>query len=470
MKKSASAGPIETSNQFPERHNRNPAQVPLEITWRKPADLKDYEGHARRHPHHQIRKLAKSLENFGFVAPVMVDAQSVIIAGHALVAAAKRLELPEIPVTEISHLTEPQVRALRLALNRLAEDSEWDRDKLRIEIESLVIDSPDVEILSTGFEMAEVDHLLIPPGIEDEDPLPTLPAVPVSRVGDLWQMGPHRLLCGDALEAASYTTLLGEGKAQLMFADPPYNVRVRGHIRGKSRVQHDEFLMASGEMDEASFKSFLETFMVHAAAHSHDGALHLICMDWRHLEEILAAGRSAYKNGPISSIVWVKTNAGQGALYRSRHEFILAWKAGKAPHRNNILLGKHGRYRSNVWTYPGVNGFGKGRDEALAIHPTVKPLAMVGDAILDLSNRDDLVLDPFGGSGTTLLAAHETGRRARLIELDGRYADVTIGRWRERTGEPAIEGNTGLSFEELARIRKNDQSAGTSDAHPRNTE
>ncbi|MFN4142424.1 site-specific DNA-methyltransferase [Aestuariivirga sp.] len=463
MKRKSSAGLIETLRNvsYGPNHNRNPAHVPLEITWRPPGDLKDYEGHSRRHSRRQIRKLARSIESFGFVAPVLVDPGSVIIAGHALVAAAKRLQLPEIPVAEISHLKEPQIRALRLALNRLAEDAKWDEAKLRNELAGLIIDAPEIEIIDTGFETAEIDRLLILPGVDDEDPVPALPDVPVSRSGDLWQLGPHRIFCGDALNAASYAALLDGEKARLMFTDPPYNVKVQGHIRGKGRVQHEEFLMASGELDEASFTDFLGTFMSHAVANSEPGALHLVCMDWRHLEEILSAGRAAYGRGPLNLIVWAKENAGQGSLYRSRHELIVLWKVGEAPHTNNILLGKHGRYRSNIWTYPGVNSFGKGRDRALADHPTVKPLAMVADAILDLSNRGDLVVDPFGGSGTTLLAAHETGRRARLMELDHRYVDVTLRRWRERTGEAAIEINTGQSFEELAHTHR-EKSAATS--------
>lgn len=445
-------------------HNRNPSRFPLEITWRKPSELKDYDGHARRHSHHQIRKIVSSVAELGIVVPILVDADGVIIAGHALLAAAKKLELAEVPVCEITHLSGGQVRALRLALNRLAEDGVWDEQALRVEIEGLVIDGGDIEITSTGFETAEIDRLLILPGAGDEDTLPPLPPAPVSRLGDLWQLGDHRLLCGDALEAASYAALLGDEKAQLVFSDPPYSVKVQGHVRGKGKVRHDEFVMASGEMDRATFTAFLEAFMSHAVAHSHPGALHLVCMDWRHLEELLAAGRVAYGDGFLNLIVWAKENAGQGSLYRSRHELIGLWKVGTAPHANNIQLGKHGRYRSNVWTYPGVNSFGKGRDEALKIHPTVKPLAMVVDAILDLSNLGDIVLDPFGGSGTTLIAAQETGRRARLIELDPRYADVTIRRWQEHIGEKAVERGSGLRFEDLAATRREPPSSTRNDA------
>ena len=435
-------------------HNRNPGRLPLEITWRKLSDLKDYEGHSRRHSHHQIRKVIRSISEFGIVVPVLVDADDVIIAGHALVAAAKKLELAEVPVTAINHLTKVQVRALRLALNRLAEDGTWDEQALRIEIEGLAIDAPDIEITSTGFEMAEIDRLLILPGAGDEDEVPALPENPTTRVGDLWKLGDHRMLCEDALKASSYERLLGGDKAQLMFADPPYNVKVQGHIRGRGKVRHEEFVMASGEMDQTVFTRFLESFMSHAVAHSYPGALHLVCMDWRHLEELLAAGRAAYEDRLQNLIIWSKENAGQGSLYRSRHELIGLWKVGDAPHINNIQLGRHGRYRSNIWCYPGSNSFGKGRDEALALHPTVKPLALVLDAILDLSNRGDVIMDPFGGSGTTLIAAQEAGRKARLIELVPRYADVAIQRWQQRTGETAIELGSGMSFAELARERR----------------
>jgi hypothetical protein len=299
MQKKNSIASIATLNDVCESraHNQKPGRLPLEIIWRDPSSLKDHEGHARRHSHQQIRKLARSIEEFGIVLPVLVDGSSVIIAGHALVAAAKWLELPEIPVTEIRHLSDTQVRALRLALNRLGEDGKWDEDKLRLEFETLIVLSPALELTSTGFETAEIDRLLIVAGEDDEEALPPLPDVPVSGPGDLWRLGPHLLLCGNALEAGSYDALLGGEKVRLMFTDAPYNVPVAGHIRGKGRVRHEEFVMASGELDDTSFISFLQSYMSHAVAHSLPGALHLSCMDWRHMAHILTAGTAAYGQG-----------------------------------------------------------------------------------------------------------------------------------------------------------------------------
>jgi DNA modification methylase len=290
---------------------------------------------------------------------------------------------------------------------------------------------------------------------EEVAPEPDRKEPAVSAIGDLWQLGTHRLLCGSALEEESYRLLLGDERVQLVFSDPPYNVAIDGHVCGLGSVKHAEFKMATGEMSDQEFIAFLETFMRLAATHSVDGAIHFLCMDWRHMREILAAAQPVY-GSPKNLCVWAKTNAGMGSFYRSQHELVFVFKVGTAKHINNFGLGGRGRYRSNVWTYPGVNTFKRGRMEELEAHPTVKPLAMVIDAVKDCSRRRGVVLDPFVGSGTTLLAAEKTGRIGRGIELDPHYVDVAIRRWQALTGQAAIHLGSGRTFDELAAGRGRD--------------
>jgi DNA modification methylase len=315
--------------------------------------------------------------------------------------------------------------------------------------------SSDLEV--TGFSIPEIDSLiegLVP--VEDGDPMDdALPAEgpPVSKVGDLWELGPHRVICGDALKAETYATLLGEERARMVFTDPPYNVPIDGHVGGSGAIKHREFLMAAGEMSPETFTSFLETAFKHLVAFSCDGAIHFVCMDWRHLDEIRTAGMAAYSELK-NLIVWVKDNGGMGTFYRSRHELIFAFKSGTAPHVNSFELGQHGRYRTNVWEYKGVNTLKPDRMEELALHPTVKPVAMIADAIKDVSKRGDLVLDAFGGSGSTLIAAQKIGRRARLIELDPVYVDRIVRRWQAFAHDDAILAESGEAFDDLAGKRQ----------------
>jgi DNA modification methylase len=281
----------------------------------------------------------------------------------------------------------------------------------------------------------------------EDDPTESLRPQAISRSGDIWRAGEHRVCCGDALSERSYDAVLGSNKAGLVVTDPPYNVRINGHVGGSGEIQHREFAMASGEMTPAQFVSLLTVSLGHLAAHSGDGSLQYIFMDWRHCPEILAAGQAAY-NELKNICVWRKANAGMGSLYRSQHEFVFVFKNGTAPHINNINLGAHGRNRSNVWDYAGINGFGRHRDELLAMHPTVKPVAMLADIIKDASHRGDVVLDAFGGSGSTLMAAERTGRRAAIIEIDPLYVDATIRRWQTLTGRTAYCEVTGETFTE----------------------
>jgi DNA modification methylase len=341
-----------------------------------------------------------------------------------------------------------------LADNRIAEDAGWDQEMLAIELQGLI--DLDFSIELTGFDIAEVDLLFDgeaeakAPDCNVDDKIPPLSATgsAVTRPGDLWQLGQHRLLCGDATDSASYTKLLGSAKAALIFTDPPYNVPINGHVSGLGKVQHSEFAMASGEMSREEFRGFLETVFGHMTAHSLDGSIHFICMDWRHMSEILAAGESTYSE--LKNLcVWVKSNGGMGTFYRSRHELVFAFKNSSAPHINNFELGQTGRYRTNVWEYAGANSFGQDRDEALSLHPTVKPVALVADAIKDCSKPRQIVLDPFAGSGTTLIAAQKTGRRAYVLELDPIYCDTIIRRWQAFTGKSVVLGETGDSFEKI---------------------
>ena len=428
------------------------------IELRPIASLRLRRNNPRTHSEKQIRQIAASIETFGFTNPVLIDRGGTVIAGHGRVRAAKQLRIEEVPTLKLEHLSEEQVRAYVIADNKLAECAGWDRDLLAIELQGLSDIDLDFDLEVTGFETAEIDLLIGTVDNEDEtDPVDALTpldeASPViSQRGDLWQIGPHRLLCGDALDTHSYERLLGGQKAQLVFVDPPYNVPIDGHVSGLGKNSHAEFAMASGEMSEAEFKAFLEKALSLHAAHSTDGALHFVCMDWRHSGELLAASRSIYSEYK-NLCVWAKTNAGMGSLYRSQHELIHVFKVGTAPHVNNVELGRHGRSRSNVWRYAGVNTFGGDRDEALAMHPTVKPVRLVADAILDCSRPRDAVLDGFAGSGTTLLAAERTRRVGYGLEIEPRYVDAAIRRLAEHAGLEAVLAGDGRSFEEVAADR-----------------
>lgn len=417
------------------------------------AALKPYARNARTHSRRQIKKIAASIERFGFVNHVLIDENNQIIAGHGRVAAAKILGWKQVPTLRVDHLSEIEKRAYILADNRLAEEAGWNKEILAIELQALI--DVDFSIEVAGFEIAEVDQALDDAAevkapdrnIDDDVPPLAEPRNAVTRPGDLWLLGRHRLLCGDATAAESYSRLLAGDKAALIFTDPPYNVAISGHVSGLGKVQHREFAMASGEMSADEFRDFLERVFRHMATHSADGSVHFVCMDWRHMAETLAAGERAYSE--LKNLcVWVKSNGGMGTFYRSRHEMIFAFKNGTAPHINNFELGQTGRYRTNVWEYAGVNSFGGDRDAALAMHPTVKPAALVADAIKDCSKRNQIVLDPFGGSGTTIIAAEKTGRRGYLLELDPIYCDTIVRRWQRFTGKTAVHAETGRGFED----------------------
>src|SRR6266478_5590556 len=416
--------------------------------------LRPYARNARTHSPKQIKQIARSIERFGFNNPLLIDDGDQILAGHGRLLAAKQLNMKTVPCVRLSHLSEDDKKAYVIADNRLAEKSGWDNEILAIELQHLVDIGFDVDL--TGFEPAETDLIIEGIDEESEQPENLVPAdsngPTVSRLGDVWLLGKHMLVCGDSTEAATYRLLMADERAEFVFTDPPYNVRIDGHVSGLGRIKHREFAMASGEMSENQFIEFLSKVFELVCQFSIDGSIHQICMDWRHMREMLAAGDAHYFE--LKNVcIWNKSNAGMGTFYRSKHEFVFVWKNGTAPHINTFELGQYGRHRTNVWDYDGVNTMRPGRMDELAMHPTVKPVAMVADAIKDCSKRGSLVLDPFCGSGTILIAAEKTGRRARAIELDPKYVDVAIRRWEQYTGKIAVLAPLGETFDEVSEAR-----------------
>jgi DNA modification methylase len=408
------------------------------------------------HTPRQIKQIVGSIRVFGFLIPIIIDEADRVLVGIGRLLAARDLGCHEVPTIQVTHLSEAQKTAFAIADNQLAAIAKWDDPVLAEQLKALSIINLDFEIEVTGFEPAEIDLRIesLNLDVDDSDPADTLPAVPtgepVSRPGDVWTLGRHRLLCGDALDPAAYTVLMGGKKADMIFTDSPYNVKIDGHATGLGANRHREFAMASGEMSYAEFQTFLLNICLLLSRHSSDGSIHFLCMDWRHSGELLAAGRAVYSEHK-NTCVWVKSNAGMGSLYRSQHEFVFVFKNGLAPHRNNVQLGRFGRYRSNVWNYPGANSMGRGTEEGnlLVLHPTAKPIKLVADAILDCSARGDLVLDPFMGSGTTLMAAERVGRRCHGLEIDPLYIDTIIRRWQAQTGDDAIHDATGRRFDDV---------------------
>ena len=422
------------------------------VSWRPVDDLKPYPRNARTHSPKQLRQIAASIREFGFTVPVLVDAESTILAGHARVEAAKQIGMDRVPVIRIDHLTASQKRAYVISDNRLAELAGWDKELLVVEFKHLTEIDLEFDVEVTGFETADIDVLI--QGIEaepdqaDKFPEPDLERPAVSKTGDLWHLGPHRLLCGNAREPASYETLMAGQSAQMIFTDPPYNVPIDGHVCGLGAVKHKDFAMASSEMSETEFISFLRTVFGNLAMYSIVGSIHFVCIDWRHMFELLIAGRAVYKE--LKNLcVWNKSNGGLGSLYRSKHELVFVFKNGVATHINNVELGSHGRYRTNIWDYAGGNAFRADRLEELAMHPTTKPVALVADAVLDCSKRGGIILDAFAGSGTTIIAAERTGRLGFALEIEPLFVDVAVRRWQALTGELASHAATGRNFAEV---------------------
>ena len=387
---------------------------------------------------------------------VLIDSHDRLIAGHGRVLAARELKMPDVPTVEVSHLSPAQIRAYVIADNKLAENAGWDTKLLALELEELSVNLQ-FDVTITGFEPGEIDIIIgdaRSPDIDSADEVPEInrSVPPVTQAGDLWRIGKHHLLCGDALVASNYDRVLLKRRAQIIFIDPPYNVPIGGHVSGKGKATHAEFVMASGEMSSAQFTEFLGDVFDQLVANSANGSIHFVCMDWRHMGDVIEASPQHYAE--LKNLcVWTKTNGGMGSLYRSQHELIFVFKNGTAKHINNVELGRFGRNRTNVWEYAGANAFGQTRDADLAMHPTVKPLALVSDAILDCSKRGGVILDNFAGSGTTLLAAERTGRIGAGIEIDPHYVDVTLQRFKEQFDLDAFHADLNLSFENVRALR-----------------
>jgi DNA modification methylase len=437
-----------------------------EIEYVAPGELIPNPKNARVHPKKQLVKLKAGISELGFIGTIIADADGHVLAGHARLQVASELNYEKVPVIRIKDLTAAERKAFALADNKLGDLSSFDDDLLAEALRQL--ESFDIPIELSGFETPEIDRLLdltetsARGSAADADDQVALAEPPfISRDRDLWLMGDHRLLCGNALEAESYDALLGEERADLIFVDFPYNVPIQGHVSGLGKTVHREFAMASGEMSSEEFTVFLKTGLKLLTKYSKDGSIHYVTMDWRHIYELSAAGREVYTEFK-NLCVWNKGSGGMGSLYRSQHELVFVYKNGKAPHQNNVELGKYGRTRTNVWEYPGMSSFGRGRDEQLAAHSTPKPVSLIADAIRDCSKRGELVLDAFAGSGTTIIAAERTGRRAACIEIDPGYVDVSVRRWQAKTGRTATLASDGRTFDEVrdARLGSSNEEAG----------
>jgi DNA modification methylase len=423
----------------------------LTVVNRSPAELSPDPKNPRNHKPRQVRAIAQSIERFGFNVPVIIDAENRIIAGHGRVLAAQKLGLAEVPTVRIEHLTPAEARAFQIADNKLTENAGWNKRLLGEVFQELSVLDLDFDLEITGFSIGEIDLLIdvedLKPEHDKADDPPVAEGSPVTAPGDLWKLGEHRLLCANALDPDSYRMIMPGEFADMVFTDPPYNVSMRRYAGGLGSSKPREFAMAAGEMTEPEFQAFLARSLELIAAHSKDPSLHYICMDWRHIHPLLAAASRVYMEHK-NICVWEKENAGMGSFYRGQHEFISVHQKGRGPARNNIQLGRNGRHRTNVWRYPGSNGFSRNTEEGnlLSLHPTVKPVALVADAILDATARGDLVLDAFAGSGSTLIAAERVGRRCAALEIDPLYVDTAIRRWQIITGGTARHARSGLSF------------------------
>jgi DNA modification methylase len=390
--------------------------------------------------------------------PVACDEYSQVVIGHGRVLAAKKLKMSRIPVIEIRHLSKAQLKALRIADNKLGQNSHWDEQLLAESLLELKALDRDFDLSITGFSLPEIDlaiQKLSELVVEDNEDVDSSTGVPVCESGDIWKLANHYLLCGDATSEAAFHSLMGEKRADVVFVDPPYNLRIDGHVSGNGKVRHREFAQGAGELNREQFIQFVVESCKLLRNFSKDGAIHFVCMDWKHLDELLNAGREVYSE--LKNIaVWVKSTAGMGSLYRSQHELICIFKSGASKHINNIELGKNGRNRTNIWKYDSASTQSRKGNNVLELHPTVKPVQLVADALLDCSNRGDFVLDSFIGSGTTLLAAEHTGRVCYGIELDPLYVDTAIRRWQNLTGQGAVRVADGKLFQDIEEDNERD--------------
>lgn len=441
-------------------------QEKLAVEYISTETIKPYGNNPKIHGSKQVQQIVDSIAEFTFTNPILIDENGVILAGHGRLLAAKKLDMKNVPVIRLLHLSDAQKKAYRIADNKLTECGEWDQDLLTLEFQDLDKLELDFSLDITGFDNADIDVMidssLTEKKVKLDEKANAVPFIAedeiVSKAGDVWQLGKHRIICGNSLDKKTYEQLFENKKAHMIFTDPPYNVPISGHVCGNGKIKHKEFAMASGEMSSEEFQTFLKTAFSLMKEFSVDGSLHYSCMDWRHISEIIGVGLNVY-DSYINLCVWNKSIGGMGSFYRSKHELIFIFKNGNEPHINNVELGSHGRYRCNVWDYAGVNSFGKEQDNQ-KFHPTVKPVELVKDAILDATKRGQIVLDSFLGSGTTLIAAEECGRICYGIEIEPLYTDTIIRRWEEITGKDAIHVESGKTYKELSENKKKGEKDG----------
>lgn len=412
----------------------------------------------RVHSGAKMRTLTRSIQKLGLMSPIIINSKGVIIDGNARVGAARKLGWTTITAIRVLHATDEDLRVYAVAANKLAADVTWDFNALRLELEALESAVPDIDLTLTGFSIPEIDTMrgayaaATLNDLVDDIPPPLSGSAPVSQVGDLWNLKGHRALCGDATDPAVLATLMEDAFADQVLTDPPYGVPINGHVSGNGKVRHREFVMGSANMSPAQLRDLLKQSLHASAAHLADGGLAYVFMDHAHIDQLIEAGAEVFAERK-AICVWDKGQGAMGSLYRNAYELVAVFKKGRANHINNVQLGKHGRNRTTIWRYPGIAQQGKGRAKALSLHPTVKPVALIADAILDASSRGGIVLDPFGGSGTTMIAAEVTGRRARLVELDPAYVDIIIARFEQLTGSEAVHAATGLTFAQMREQR-----------------
>jgi DNA modification methylase len=436
---------------------RTPSPPQIEMIARKQLKLPPQQ--LRTHSGAQVAAIAKSITTFGFLVPIVVDDENIVRAGIGRMLASERLGLIHVPAVRAGALSTAKKRAFALADNKLAEQGRWDREALAAELPELqgLLLEEDLDVAITGFSAVEIDQIVLDFEENSADPADDIQSsflaeTAVTKPGDTWYLGAHKLWCGDAADRDTLSRMVGDRQVAMAFLDPPYNLKV-SDIVGRGHTKHAEFAMASGEMTPAEFIDFLERTLSAAVAISRDGAVHFVCMDWRHLPELFKAGRTTY-GALLNLAVWVKSNGGQGSFYRSQHEHIAVFRVGTKSHLNNIELGRHGRSRTNVWSYAGVNSFRAGRLDDLRAHPTVKPIGLVIDAMKDCTRRGDIILDTFCGSGTTLLAAERVGRHFVGAEIEPRFVDLAIKRWQQFTGREATHANTDRTFDDIAAKRE----------------
>ncbi|WP_294622068.1 DNA modification methylase [uncultured Roseovarius sp.] len=439
-------------SNFASGHNlKNDLMPQLKITYRRTDELKASKHQVRQVKPKHVKRAARSIERFGFCEPVLVNGDEVV-DGHVRLKAALELGLENIPTIDVSHLDDDEIRLVRIALNKIQEQGTWDDFALKLEFAYQLEINTNLSV--TGFDAWEIDAVLeigeAVEGGDDGDQVVQLPdpnASSVSQTGDLWQLGKHLILCGNARSKPDVTTLVNGKPISMCFTDVPFNVPNKGHVTSSSH--HPEFLEAHGELSSPGYEDFLALTLGHASEALKPGGLLYTFIDWRHTKE-LSAALERIGLEQIQLCVWVKDHPGMGSFYRSQHELVYVVKKPGAAHCNNIMLGAHGRNRSNVWQFPGATG-GKTDDaDDFKSHPTVKPLKLIDEALLDVTGAGDVVLDPFLGSGSTLLAAERMQRRCLGLEISPAYVDLAIRRWQAMTGEEAVHVESGKTYDERA--------------------